>query len=54
MKIYMPHIQIGKNDEIEELERKELRNFAKVLKYLISKNASTKNNVTITENVVLD
>lgn len=54
MQIYMPHIQIGKNEEIEELERKELRNFAKVLRYLISKNASTKSNVFITENVVLD
>lgn len=54
MKIYMPHIQIGKNDEIEELEAKELNNFAKVLRYLISKNASTKNNVTVIENVTLD
>lgn len=54
MKIYMPHIQIGKNEEIEELEAKELNNFAKVLKYLISKNTSTKNNVTVVENVVLD
>ncbi len=54
IKIYMPHIQIGKNQDIEDLERKELSNFAKVLKYLISKNASTRNNVFVLENVNLD
>ena len=49
IKLYMPHLQIGKNEDIDILEKKELWNFARVLKYLISKNASTKNNVIVIE-----
>ena len=53
IKIYMPHIQIGKNEDIEGLQRKELWNFARVLNYLISKNASTRKNVVVIENATL-
>jgi hypothetical protein len=54
LKIFMPKVQVGESDEVEHLEKRELKNFAKVLKYLISKNVSTKDYVVVMENVELD
>lgn len=53
LKLYMPNEQVGQSSETEHLERRELVNFAKVLAYLVSKQSTTKNNVTIIENAVL-
>jgi hypothetical protein len=54
LKLYMPQVQVGQSDEVEHLEHRELANFAKVLKYLITKNTSTRNSVIVTENVAID
>jgi hypothetical protein len=54
LKLYMPRVQVGESEEVEHLESRELSNFAKVLRYLISKNTSTRNNVIVQENVRLD
>ncbi len=54
LKVFMPKVQVGESDEVEHLEKRELNNFGKVLKYLISKNVATKNFVSVIENVGLD
>jgi len=54
LKLFMPKVQVGESEEVEHLESRELSNFAKVLKYLISKNTLTKNSVVVQENVKLD
>lgn len=53
IKLYYPTIQIGEDIDKEHLERRELENFANVLKHLINKNTWTRNNVIVLENVVL-
>lgn len=53
IKLYYPLSQVGSNQDKEHLERRELENFANVLRYLVSKNTNTRNNVTILENVVV-
>lgn len=53
IKLYYPVTTVGVNVDKEHLERRELENFANVLKYLINKNAWTKNNVTVIEKMVL-
>lgn len=53
IKLYYPVTQVGSNQDKEHLERRELENFANVLRYLISKSINTKNNVLILENVVV-
>lgn len=53
IKLFMPLERLGANKDIQYLERRELENFAKVLRYLISKNALTKNSVYVSENVML-
>ncbi|MBO0938704.1 nucleotide-binding protein [Fibrella sp. HMF5335] len=53
LKLYYPSSQIGTDRERENLEKRELKNFGSVLKYLISKNSWTKNNVQVLEDVVI-
>lgn len=53
IKLFMPVERIGENKDIQYLERRELENFAKVLRYLISKNALTRTSVYVSENVML-
>lgn len=53
IKLYYPLTQIGSNQDKEHLERRELENFANVLRYLVSKNTNARNNVIILENVVV-
>ncbi|MFC0773390.1 STING domain-containing protein [Terrimonas alba] len=54
IKLYMPPDQLGKNENIERLERRELANFAKALEFLISKNVSTKNHVEVKTAITVD
>lgn len=53
IKLYLPATTVGSNRDSEYLERRELENFGKVLKFLVSKNSLTKNTVFITDSVVL-
>ena len=53
LKLYMPKVQVGESPEVEHLEKRELNNFTKVLRYLITKNNSTKNYVEIIDKVEL-
>jgi hypothetical protein len=53
LRLYLPKEQVGQNDEVEHLETRELRNFAKVLTYLISRNTNTKNYVDVRDNSVV-
>jgi hypothetical protein len=54
LKLYMPKVQLGESVEVEHLEKRELNNFSKVLKYLIIKNNSTKKFVDVMEKVELE
>lgn len=54
LKLFMPVELVGQSLEVEHLERRELENFSKVLKYLIRKNVSTKTNVVVIDNATLD
>ncbi len=47
LKLYMPSKSVRADEDREFLEKRELANFAKVLKHLISKNSYTKNAVTV-------
>ena len=51
IRLHMPTERIGKDDDLERIEKRELVNFAKTLRFLISKNTSTKDNVTVEEKV---
>ncbi|KAA5534563.1 hypothetical protein F0919_08045 [Taibaiella lutea] len=53
VKIFVPTEKIGQNSEHEYLENRELKNFAKVLKYLVKKNSLTRSLVIVSDNVVL-
>lgn len=53
LKLYLPTKEVGSDEDMEHLERRELDNFARVLKYLISKNILTKKNVTVEVDVTL-
>lgn len=53
IKLFMPQEQVGRNDEMEFLEQRELANFSKVLKHLIDRNEATKNNVIVKDNTSL-
>jgi len=53
LKLFMPKEQVGQSPEVDHLERRELENFAKVLRYLVAKNVSTKSYVNILEGVEL-
>jgi len=53
VKVFLPTEKIGQNSEHEYLEGRELKNFAKVLRYLIKKNALTKNAVIVSDGVVI-
>lgn len=53
IKIYYPSSQIGKNTDREHLEKRELKNFANVLRYYVEKNSWTKDHVVILEDTVL-
>ena len=53
VKIFLPTEKIGQNSEHEYLEHRELKNFARVLKYLVRKNTLTKTSVIVSDNVVL-
>ena len=50
LKIYLPSLQIGADQDLLDLENRELNNFASVLSFLISKNNLTKNNVKVLSN----
>lgn len=51
LKLFLPKEQVGHFEELEYLEKRELANFCKVLRYLISKNTATKNHVVVEDNV---
>lgn len=53
VKIFLPTEKVGQNSEHEYLEDRELKNFAKVLRYLVKKNTLTRSVVIISDNVVL-
>lgn len=53
VKVFLPTEKVGQNSEHEYLEDRELKNFAKVLRYLIKKNSLTKNVVIVSDNVVV-
>ncbi|QQT29431.1 nucleotide-binding protein [Sphingobacterium multivorum] len=51
LKLYLPTHQVGADLDIDYLEKRELDNFAKVLRHLISRSSATKNNVKVEVNV---
>ncbi|MEO6520527.1 MAG: STING domain-containing protein [Mucilaginibacter sp.] len=51
LKLYLPTGLIGFNIDMAYLEKRELENFNKVLKYLVDRNVATKNYVDVIENV---
>lgn len=51
LKLYIPSGDVGKDFDKEYLEKRELDNFAKVLAYLINRNATTRNFVFVNTNV---
>lgn len=51
IKLYLPANTIGPDVDKEHLERRELRNFANVLRYYISRNTWTRGHVDIIEGV---
>ena len=51
IKLYFPQGYIGPDEDKEQLEKRELRNFANVLRHLISKNPWTRGHAEIIENV---
>lgn len=53
IKLFMPTTTIGANDDREQLERRELQNFANVLRYYIQKNTWTKGKVAVLDSVTL-
>jgi hypothetical protein len=53
LKLFLPLGEVGLNEDRTYLEKRELANFSKVLKYLINRNSVTKNYVTVIENVTL-
>ncbi|QXV66321.1 nucleotide-binding protein [Mucilaginibacter sp. 21P] len=53
LKLYLPTNQVGQDFDIDYLEMRELENFAKVLTFLIGRNAATKGFVTVFTNVQL-
>jgi hypothetical protein len=53
VKVFLPTEKIGPNSDHSYLERRELKNFAKVLRYLVTKNSLTKKHVFITDSVVI-
>nr|WP_068892291.1 STING domain-containing protein [Pedobacter panaciterrae] len=53
LKLYLPPKSVGRDYDIEHLERRELENFANVLIFLIEKNTITKKVVTVERNVTL-
>jgi Predicted nucleotide-binding protein containing TIR-like domain len=53
IKLFIPSGAIGVDQDKENLERRELRNFANVLRYYISKNTWTKGHVTVLEDVTV-
>lgn len=53
IKIYYPATYIGPNEDREYLEKRELRNFANVLRYYISKNVWARDHVEVIEGVVV-
>ncbi len=54
IKLFFPTDRVGFDEEIERLEKRELANFAKTLRFLISKNAATRENVKVHERVTLN
>ncbi|MDO7874342.1 nucleotide-binding protein [Hymenobacter sp. ASUV-10] len=53
IKLFMPSGTVGVDLDKENLERRELKNFANVLRYYIGRNTWTKGHVTILEDVSL-
>jgi hypothetical protein len=51
IKLYFPQGYIGPDEDKEQLEKRELRNFANVLRHFISKNPWTRNHVEVIEDV---
>lgn len=54
LKLYLPAREVGTDFDVEHLERRELYNFSKTLRYLIGKNSITKGFVTIHTDVSLN
>lgn len=54
LKLYLPSKDVGPDFNLEYLEKRELENFARVLKFLINKNTITKNFVEVESNVKLN
>jgi hypothetical protein len=52
IKLFIPSGKIGHNSEQDYLEKRELENFTKVLKHLVTRNSLTKKYVTISGNVM--
>ncbi len=53
VRVFLPTEKVGQNSEHEYLEDRELKNFTRVLKYLVKKNILTRSLVVISDNVVL-
>lgn len=53
LKLYLPTKEVGMDFDLDHLEKRELANFAKVLKYLIGKNTVTKGFVEVLTDVTL-
>lgn len=53
IRLYFPNTFIGSNEEREHLEKRELRNFANVLRYYVNKNSWTKGHVFVEEGVTV-
>ncbi|TWF39616.1 putative nucleotide-binding protein with TIR-like domain [Chitinophaga polysaccharea] len=53
LKLYIPAKEVGTDFDVERLEKRELFNFAKTLKYLVGKNSITKGNVKIHTDVTI-
>lgn len=53
IKLFLPTDRVGEDKDLEYLEGRELANFSRVLKYLISKSTLTRNSVFVIDNVVL-
>jgi len=53
LRLYLPTNQVGMDFDVDYLEKRELENFAKVLRYLISRNVATKDFVKVEADVKL-
>jgi hypothetical protein len=53
LKLYLPTNLVGQDFDLDYLEKRELENFAKVLKYLITRNVATREYIAVHSNASL-